>query len=119
MPDSLDLIPANAIDSHMHIFEPTRFPLPPSAKPPPYVPPRTPMSAAVALLGHHTPRMVVVQPSTYGIDNRCQLEGVRELGGSAGGKAEAKSCAVVEVDPREVTAQEMQALHDQGARGLR
>lgn len=109
----LSLIPPNSIDSHMHVFEPTLFPLPPSTNPA-YVPPTAPIAEAIKVLGGYTPRMVVVQPSTYGIDNSCQLDGVRVLGG-----AQNMSCAVVEVDPDTVTKEELKKIHKEGARGFR
>jgi D-galactarolactone isomerase len=55
-------------------------------------------------------RVVVVQPTTYGLDNRCQLEAVAEFGDSAR--------AVVVVDAR-TPPDELARLDAVGARGAR
>jgi len=112
--DLLSYLPKDSIDSHMHIFNPNTHPLPKTLKPPPYTVPTTPMSGALKLFGAYLPRMVIVQPSTYGTDNSCQLSGLKALGGVNRG-----GCVVVEVDPQGVTQEVLQTLHNQGARGLR
>ncbi|UCF90910.1 MAG: amidohydrolase family protein, partial [Desulfobacterales bacterium] len=55
-------------------------------------------------------RVVVVQPSGYGTDNRCTLDAVTSLG---------KSARAVVVVNTNVTDEDLQKLTDQGARGLR
>jgi D-galactarolactone isomerase len=55
-------------------------------------------------------RVVVVQPTTYGLDNRCQLDAVEELGDCAR--------AIVVVDAN-TTADELRRLDGLGARGAR
>jgi D-galactarolactone isomerase len=55
-------------------------------------------------------RVVVVQPTTYGLDNRCQLEAVAELGDAAR--------AIVVVDAR-TSSEELRQLDGLGARGAR
>jgi D-galactarolactone isomerase len=55
-------------------------------------------------------RVVVVQPSGYGFDNRCTLDAIKELGDDARG--------IVVVDTS-VTDDELQQLTDSGARGIR
>ncbi|WPB58438.1 amidohydrolase family protein [Xylophilus sp. GOD-11R] len=100
-------LPAGACDSHMHIFDP-RFAPSPHWK-------RTPPVADVAAYRQlqariGTTRTVVVTPSTYGVDNRCTLAALDELGDQARG------VAVVDVD---VTAAELQRLHRHRVRGLR
>lgn len=76
--------PANSADCHLHIYE-ARFPVDPKSK-------LRPPDATVAdyrqvqeRLG--TTRCVIVQPSTYGVDNRCMLQAVAQLGRSARGIA--------------------------------
>jgi hypothetical protein len=101
----------------MHVFEPTAFPLPDSSKAA-YVPPTAPISEAKRILSPYLPRMVVVQPSTYGTDNSCQLDGVRALGGCNDGR-KSMACAVIEVDPNTVTNDQLKQYHAQGARGFR
>jgi D-galactarolactone isomerase len=55
-------------------------------------------------------RVVVVQPTTYGLDNRCQLAAVAELGDAAR--------AIVVVDAS-TTTDELRRLDGLGARGAR
>lgn len=76
--------PTGACDSHMHVFDP-RFPPSPHWK-------RSPPHADVAAyrqlqqrLG--TSRAVVVNPSTYGTDNRCTVDALDQLGECARGVA--------------------------------
>jgi predicted TIM-barrel fold metal-dependent hydrolase len=76
--------PANSADCHLHIYE-GRFPVDPKSK-------LRPPDATVAdyrqvqeRIG--TTRCVIVQPSTYGVDNRCMLQAVAQLGRSARGIA--------------------------------
>ena len=69
-------VPDGACDSHHHIYDP-RFPYNPKAV---LTPPYATVSDYRALqkrLG--TSRNVMVQPSTYGTDNRCLLD-VLEIG---------------------------------------
>jgi predicted TIM-barrel fold metal-dependent hydrolase len=79
-PVSFD-VPRGACDCHVHVFDPAHFP---------YVGERvyTPPEATVADLrdlqtGLRFDRVVIVQPSVYGTDNSCTLDGVRQLGGRA------------------------------------
>ena len=100
-------LPAGACDSHMHIFDPRFAPSPHWRRTPPVadVP-------AYRLLQQRigTTRTVVVTPSTYGVDNRCTLAALAELG------PQARGVAVVDAD---VDAAELQRLDRHGIRGLR
>lgn len=60
-------------------------------------------------------RTVVVQPTTYGLDNRCQLAGMAELGVEQGPD---NVRGVVVIDAT-VTRPELEQLHGQGVRGAR
>lgn len=69
--------PRNAADCHHHIYD-SRFSVDPRAK-------LRPGDATVAeyrLLQKRigTTRNVIVQPSTYGVDNRCMLDALRQFG---------------------------------------
>ena len=91
----------------MHIFE-ERFPLAPTAT---FKPPEAPVSAYRKVqqdLG--LTRVVVVQPSGYGFDNRCTLEAIAQFGPAARG------VAVVRPD---VTDVELERLTAAGIRGVR
>ena len=58
-------------------------------------------------------RVVVVQPTTYGLDNRCQLDAVSELAGLAGS---ARAIVVVDAD---TSHDELRRLDESGACGAR
>src|SRR6476660_6363956 len=95
--------PAGTCDTHMHIYD-AKYPKAPTAK---IDAPPAPVSAyrkMCARLGIE--RTVVVQPSTYGQDNRCTLDAVAEMG--ANGR-----CIVV-VD-QDVTDGELDRLTKLGA----
>src|SRR6185312_5713336 len=99
--------PAGSCDTHMHIYD-GKYPKAATAK---FVPPDAPVSAyrkMCARLGIE--RTVVVQPSTYGKDNRCTLEAVAAMGPNT-------RCIVV-VD-ESVTDAELDRLTKLGARGIR
>lgn len=100
--------PPNATDCHHHIYD-SRFPVDPTAT-------LKPGDATVAdyrLLQQRigTTRHVVVQPSTYGVDNRCLLDALGQFG-----KATARGVAVVNTG---VTDAELRHLHAAGVRGIR
>ena len=99
--------PAGACDCHMHIYE-DRFPLAPTAT---FKPPNSPASAYRAVQRElRLERAIVVQPTGYGFDNRCTLEGMAGIGSGARGIA---------VVPPEVADAELQRLTDAGMRGVR
>lgn len=102
-------VPAGSCDCHVHIFEPDRFP---------YTPKRTytPATSSVEMLNRFQKklgfdRVVLVQPSGYGADNRCMVESLQRLGPRARG--------VAVINPATVTQGELQQLHDVGVRGIR
>ena len=99
--------PANACDCHMHIYD-SRFPVAPTAT-------LRPPDASVGdyrMLQKRigTARNVVVQPSTYGTDNRCTLDAVAQIG------PKARAVAVVDTT---VSDAELQRLAGLGVRGIR
>ncbi|MEN6412262.1 MAG: amidohydrolase family protein [Veillonellales bacterium] len=101
-------VPANACDCHHHIYD-SRFPIDPKAA-------LRPPDATVAdyrLLQKRlgTTRHVIVQPSTYGIDNRCLVEALKEFGLET-----TRGIAVVNSD---VTDEQLEGLHQAGVRGIR
>lgn len=100
-------VPPGAVDCHMHIYD-SRFPVAPNAT-------LRPPDASVddfrrlqARLG--TSRTVVVQPSTYGTDNRCTLDALARLG------AAARAVAVVDTT---VADSELDRMAQLGVRGIR
>ncbi len=106
---SLLTLPAGTCDTHAHIFGPApSYPWNPARG---YTPPDALPAAYEAMhkaLG--VSRGVLTQPSVYGTDNRCMLDYVsRHLD---------RMRAVVAVDP-DVTDKTLEAMHAQGARGIR
>jgi D-galactarolactone isomerase len=100
--------PPNACDTHIHIYD-RRYPTAKTAL-------MTPPDASVAdykkvqaLLG--LTRTVIVQPTTYGTDNRCTVEAIAALGIET-----TRGIAVVDTS---VTDAELARLTKAGIRGLR
>jgi predicted TIM-barrel fold metal-dependent hydrolase len=112
MPDLLKpgALPHGAVDAHVHVFEPARFAFAADRS---YTPGP---ASAVALHERHAQlgveRAVLVQPSVYGTDNACMLDAIAQLG-------QARSRGIAVVDLERVTRDELLALHDAGARGIR
>ncbi len=100
-------MPGGAVDSHHHIYD-ARFPADPRADLKPADATVAQYRLLQARLG--TTRSVVVQPSTYGTDNRCLLAALKLLGSTARG------IAVVDQD---VSDAELQSFHAAGVRGIR
>ncbi len=99
--------PANATDCHHHIYD-AKYPVDPKAT----------LRPADALVEDYralqkrigTTRNVIVQPSTYGLDNRPTLDALVAMGPTAR--------AVVVVNDT-VTDDELKRMHAMGARGIR
>lgn len=100
-------LPADACDCHHHIYD-SKFPIAASAT----LKPGDARVADYRLLQKRngTTRSVVVQPSTYGTDNSCTLDGMAQLGPASRG------VAVVDTS---VTDAELKRLHGLGIRGIR
>ena len=99
--------PAGACDCHHHIYD-RRYPAHPSA---------TLLPADASLADYQRlqrrlglQRQVIVQPSTYGTDNRLLLDSLRQAGPFARG------VAVLDLDTPDA---ELQRLHQAGVRGVR
>lgn len=100
------MLPKSATDSHFHIFEsPDRYPYIADVR---YPPPLAPLDEYLKLAKRDgIERMVFVQPSAYGTDNSCMLDGMKRVGPRARG--------VIALDP----ALGMSALHGLDGRGVR
>ena len=99
--------PSGTCDTHIHVYD-GRFPTAATAK---FVPADAPVAAYMKVrerLG--IARTVVVQPTTYGTDNRCTLAAMAEIGASARG------VATLDIS---VTDDELARLDRLGMRGLR
>lgn len=98
-------LPAGTVDCHMHIFDP-RFP---------FVPGRSPDYGTVADYRLFQQRMglsrnIVVSPSSYGFDNSCLIDALRQFGDDARGVAGVSA---------DVTDAELDALDRENVRGIR
>ncbi|MGI9537837.1 MAG: amidohydrolase family protein [Desulfocapsaceae bacterium] len=99
--------PPGSCDTHMHFYNdryptaPTAFMTPPNALVEDY---------RVVQKRLNLERVVIVQPTTYGTDNRCQLEALKAFGADARG--------VMVVDPT-LEDEELQELTDAGVCGVR
>lgn len=99
--------PAGACDTHMHFYN-AKFPTAPTALSTPPDAWVNDYKAVQAILGLE--RVVVVQPTTYGRDNACQLAAMAAFGDKARG--------VMVVDETTPDS-ELQRLTDLGVRGAR
>jgi predicted TIM-barrel fold metal-dependent hydrolase len=102
-------VPAGACDCHTHIIgDPRRFPFWPART---YTPEQGSVEDLQTLhRALHIARVVIVQPSVYGTDNACTLDGIRRIGPGARG------IAVVDDKTPGGTLDEMDAA---GIRGVR
>ncbi|MEI2416688.1 amidohydrolase family protein [Orrella sp. JC864] len=100
-------LPAGACDTHLHIYEPARFPMAGPGTPPSQAG-WSDYLALQARLG--LSRAVIVQPVGYGPDNRCTLDALARAGGAAR--------AVVACAP-DIPAAQLQAWEALGVRGVR
>jgi len=99
--------PPFAADCHIHVYD-SRFPVAPNAM---LLPPDAladDYRAVQRRLG--TVRTVLVQPSTYGTDNRCMLQALGSLG------ADARAVAAVDIA---VSDEALRRLGAAGVRGIR
>ena len=102
-------VPPGACDCHTHAFcDPRRFQFAPARV---YTPEPASIDEMRALhRALHMDRVVIVQPSVYGTDNSCTLEGIRQLG------SRARGVAVVDASTPDMALDEM---HRGGIRGVR
>jgi predicted TIM-barrel fold metal-dependent hydrolase len=96
------------VDCHLHVFDPQRFPYSPARR---YTPPAATVADLRRFHGEiGVPRTVFVQPSVYATDNRCLLDGLKQLG------QQARGIAVIE---RTFSAQQLDEFAAAGVRGVR
>jgi len=102
-------VPAGACDCHVHVFgAAAQFPFAAGRG---YTPPAASAAELLALQqALRLSRVVIVQPSGYGSDNSCTLDGMRRLGPSARG------VAVIDAATSQAALDEMQLA---GIRGVR
>jgi predicted TIM-barrel fold metal-dependent hydrolase/predicted NBD/HSP70 family sugar kinase len=102
-------VPAGACDCHVHVFgRAAQFPF---AARRGYTPPSADSDELLALQRVlHLSRVVIVQPSVYGSDNSCTLDGMRRLG------ERARGVAVIDAATSNAA---LDQLHRAGIRGVR
>lgn len=101
--------PKGTCDTHMHIYDPAMPVAPTALGPGPDWASVPAYRAVMAELGIE--RVVVVQPTSYGTDNRCTVDAIAALGLDA-----ARGIAVIDAD---VTNAELKNLDRAGIRGAR
>ena len=102
-------LPAGATDCHCHIFDSARFPYAADRS---YTPGQATFDDQRTFhAGLGVSRVVLVQPSVYGTDNRCLVDGLIKLGGVARG--------IAVIDVKTVTDGELIALQSAGVVGVR
>ena len=102
-------VPPGACDCHVHVFgDPNKYPFFPGRT---YTPDTASADELRQMLSTlRLERVVIVQPSVYGTDNSCTLDGMRELGSRARG--------VAVIDDKTTDA-ELDAMGKAGIRGIR
>ncbi len=103
-------LPPGACDCHVHVVgDPARYPMAPSRV---YTPPAASAEELLALQhALRLDRVVVVQPSFYGVDNSATLDAIKALG-----SARARGVAVIDDS---VPASTLAAMAQAGVRGIR
>jgi predicted TIM-barrel fold metal-dependent hydrolase len=102
-------VPRGACDCHTHVFgDPRQFPFAPTRT---YTPEPASVDELLALQRTlHLDRVVIVQPSVYGTDNRCTLDAIARLGRRARG--------VAVIDDKTTDA-DLDDMNRRGIRGIR
>jgi predicted TIM-barrel fold metal-dependent hydrolase len=102
-------VPRGGCDCHVHVFgDPAQFPF---AAKRIYTPPQASVEDLLQLQHDlHLDRVVIVQPSVYGADNSCTIDGIKRLG------ARARGVAVIDKSTSRTALEEMAGA---GVRGVR
>src|SRR3954467_9144373 len=102
-------IPRGACDCHVHVFDPARFPYFSGRV---YTPPEATAGDLLNLQNAlHFDRVVIVQPSVYGVDNACTLDAMKTLG-----PGRARGVAVID---KSISAGQLDDLAAAGIHGVR
>ena len=102
-------VPRGACDCHVHVFDPARFPYFAGRV---YTPPEAAADDLLALQrALNFDRVVVVQPSVYGVDNACTLDAMKKLG-----RERARGVAVID---KTIGKGQLDELAAAGMRGVR
>jgi predicted TIM-barrel fold metal-dependent hydrolase len=103
-------LPALACDTHVHVFRPDKYPY---ARDRAYTPGRVTAASLSRFLDRHgLERVVVVQPSVYGTDNRTLVDALGELGSK-------RARGIAMIDPAKVSDRALADLDAAGVVGVR
>ena len=102
-------LPPGACDTHVHVFRPDLYPYSADRA---YTPGKVTSKDLSRFLDRHDlDRVVIIQPSVYGTDNRAMLDAIRDLKGRARG--------IAVVDLKTITDKELSRLDKAGIAGIR
>lgn len=102
-------VPRDACDCHVHVFDPGRFPYFGGRV---YTPPEATADDLLDLQkALRFDRVVIVQPSVYGVDNACTLDAMKKLGA-----ARARGVAVID---KTISSGQIDDMAAAGIRGVR
>ena len=102
-------VPRGACDCHVHVFDPAKFPYFSGRV---YTPPEATADDLLNLQNMmHFDRVVIVQPSVYGVDNACTLDAMKKLG-----VARARGVAVID---KTISAGQLDDMAGAGIHGVR
>ena len=102
-------LPPGACDTHVHVFRPDHYPYTPNRA---YTPGKVTAKDLGRFLDRHDlDRVVIIQPSVYGTDNRAMLDAIADLKGRARG--------IAVVDLKTITDKELSRLDKAGIAGIR
>ena len=112
-PKTIFKLPRGTCDTHCHVFGPfDRFPIRGTPKYTPKETSKETLAAMHARIG--VDRVVIVQASPQGADNRCLVDALQQL--NAGGEIQARGVAVID---ESTPPDDLRTLHSAGVRGVR
>lgn len=106
----MTMLPAGTCDAHLHVYD-GRYPVDPRAVV--HAPDALPDDYLAVARSMGIDRAVVVQPTAYGLDNRCQLAAIEALVAAG---LDVRGVMVVDANS---PATELDRLHTRGVRGAR
>lgn len=113
-------LPLHSWDTHVHVFDPIRYPYSPKRA---YTPRTATYQSLLAFNGNltitHTPQNVVlVAPSPYGTDNSLIIDLLKDPRASRGRRS-CKMRAIAVFDEKNITDEQLAEWNDLGVRGFR
>lgn len=114
-------LPLHAWDTHVHVFNPAEYPYSPSRA---YTPETAPYPSLLSFernisAARDPQNLVLVQPSPYGTDNSLITDLLRQHIDERNATNSRKLRAIVVVDEKSVTSQQLKSWDSIGVRGFR